>query len=113
MAASATVPKGQWTLIEGTYTIRRTRICLPSGIFIETAWTGNPDPENDLFDFYADNISAIAQPVVLDPVEAGENDYNGSNLKLEWQWNHNPNNNKLVPDRERRLSASYNRRCGR
>ena len=49
--------------------------------------------ENDLFDFYADNISAIAQPVVLDPVEAGENDYNGSNLKLEWQWNHNPNNN--------------------
>lgn len=24
--------------------------------------------------------------------EAGENDYNGSNLALEWQWNHNPDN---------------------
>lgn len=24
--------------------------------------------------------------------EAGENDYNGSNLGLEWQWNHNPDN---------------------
>lgn len=24
--------------------------------------------------------------------EAGENDYNGSNLLLEWQWNHNPDN---------------------
>lgn len=93
VAASATVPKGQWTLIEGTYTIPEDADLSSSGIFIETAWTGNPDPENDLFDFYADNISAIAQPVVLDPVEAGENDYNGSNLKLEWQWNHNPNNN--------------------
>ena len=26
------------------------------------------------------------------PEEAGENDYNGSNLGLEWQWNHNPDN---------------------
>ena len=24
--------------------------------------------------------------------ETGENDYNGSNLALEWQWNHNPDN---------------------
>lgn len=24
--------------------------------------------------------------------EAGENEYNGSNLLLEWQWNHNPDN---------------------
>ena len=26
------------------------------------------------------------------PEEVGENDYNGSNLALEWQWNHNPDN---------------------
>ena len=26
------------------------------------------------------------------PEEAGESDYNGSNLGLEWQWNHNPDN---------------------
>ena len=26
------------------------------------------------------------------PEEAGESDYNGSNLTLEWQWNHNPDN---------------------
>ena len=26
------------------------------------------------------------------PEEAGESDYNGSNLALEWQWNHNPDN---------------------
>lgn len=29
----------------------------------------------------------------LDEVEENEFGYNGSNLKLEWQWNHNPNNN--------------------
>lgn len=93
VAASATVKKGEWTLIEGRYTIPDDADLSSSGIFIETAWTGNPDPENDLFDFYVDNVSAIIQPMVLDPVEPGENDYNGSNLKLEWQWNHNPNNN--------------------
>lgn len=93
VAASATVKKGEWTLIEGRYTIPDDADLSSSGIFIETAWTGNPDPKNDLFDFYVDNVSAIVQPMVLDPVEPGENDYNGSNLKLEWQWNHNPNNN--------------------
>ena len=62
-----------------------------SRIFIETAWTANPDENNDLFDFYADDISLkkLANP---ETVQKGENDYNGSNLKLEWQWNHNPNN---------------------
>lgn len=29
----------------------------------------------------------------LESVEENEYGYNGSNLKLEWQWNHNPNNN--------------------
>lgn len=29
----------------------------------------------------------------LKDVEKNEYGYNGSNLKLEWQWNHNPNNN--------------------
>ena len=29
---------------------------------------------------------------VTPEVGDGENDYNGSNLKLQWQWNHNPDN---------------------
>ena len=93
VAASATVKKGEWTLIEGSYIIPDDADLSSSGIFIETAWTAAPDPDNDLFDFYVDNISAVAEPIQLDPVEAGENDYNGSNLNLAWQWNHNPNNN--------------------
>ena len=91
VAASATAKKGEWTTIEGTYTIPNDADMSSSGIFIETAWTADPDPQNDLFDFYVDDISLkkLANP---DTVQDGENDYNGSNLKLEWQWNHNPNN---------------------
>ena len=91
VAASATAKRGEWTTIEGTYTIPNDADMSSSGIFIETAWSADPDPQNDLFDFYVDDISLkkLANP---DTVQAGENDYNGSNLKLEWQWNHNPNN---------------------
>lgn len=91
VAASATAKKGEWTTIEGKYTIPNDADMSSSRIFIETAWAANPDKENDLFDFYADDISLkkLANP---ETVQKGENDYNGSNLKLEWQWNHNPNN---------------------
>lgn len=91
VAASATAKKGEWTTIEGKYTIPNDADMSSSRIFIETAWTANADKENDLFDFYADDISLkkLANP---ETVQKGENDYNGSNLKLEWQWNHNPNN---------------------
>ena len=91
VAASNTVTRGEWTTIEGTYTIPNDADMSSSGIFIETAWSADPDPDNDLFDFYVDDVSLK----ILDnpeTVQQGENDYNGSNLKLEWQWNHNPNN---------------------
>lgn len=92
VAASATAKKEKWTTIEGTYTIPNDADMSSSGIFIETAYSADPDPINDLFDFYVDDVSLkkLDNP---DTVESGENDYNGSNLKLEWQWNHNPNNN--------------------
>lgn len=90
-AASANVKKGEWTAIEGKFTIPNDANMSSSSIFIETAYSASPDEENDLFDFYVDDISLkkLANP---ETVQAGENDYNGSNLKLEWQWNHNPNN---------------------
>lgn len=90
-AATANVKKGKWTTIEGKFTIPNDADMSSSSIFIETAYSASPDKENDLFDFYVDDISLkkLANP---DTVQAGENDYNGSNLKLEWQWNHNPNN---------------------
>lgn len=91
VAASANVKKGEWTTIERKFTIPNDADMSSSSIFIETEYSASPDKKNDLFDFYVDDISLkkLANP---DTVQAGENDYNGSNLKLEWQWNHNPNN---------------------
>lgn len=91
VAATANVKKGEWTTIEGKYTIPNDADMSSSSIFIETAYSASPDKKDDLFDFYVDDISLkkLANP---ETVQKGENDYNGSNLKLEWQWNHNPNN---------------------
>ena len=90
-AASANVKMGEWTTIEGKLTIPNDADMSSSSIFIETEYSDSPDGKNDLFDFYVDDISLKKLPNP-DTVQAGENDYNGSNLKLEWQWNHNPNN---------------------
>ena len=93
VVGSVTAQKGQWATITGTYTIPNDADMSYVGCFIETAWTAAPDPTNDLFDFYVDDVSVVVLPDEKEPVEPGENDDNGSYLDLAWQWNHNPNNN--------------------
>ncbi|MGO4495299.1 family 43 glycosylhydrolase [Paenibacillus sp. 2RAB27] len=92
---SGVMTKGVWGTIEGTYTVPDNAVFNQPRIFIETSWTAAQDPTNDLMDFYVDDISLIdATPAGgLDKVKNGEYDYNGSNLGLVWQWNHNPDNN--------------------
>ena len=88
-----TVQKGDWVILEGTYTIPDDiDVDSYAALYLETTWTPEPTSEKDLFDFYVDDIS-MQKVVKTDSEELGENEYNGSNLKLEWQWNHNPNNN--------------------
>lgn len=41
-------------------------------------------------DYYVDDL-VVTKRVIEQPT-MDERSYNGSNLKLEWQWNHNPNN---------------------
>ena len=60
-------------------------------IFIETSWTPEQDPVRDLFDFYVDEISVL-DVTPEEKIVYGENDFDGSNLALAWQWNHNPDN---------------------
>lgn len=64
-------------------------------IFFETDWVPDADKtkEKDLMDFYVDNVTVKEKVVDKESAESGEHDYNGSNLDLVWQWNHNPNNN--------------------
>ena len=62
-------------------------------IFFETGWVQSPTKTDDLMDFYVDNVTVKEKVVDKESAESGEHDYNGSNLDLVWQWNHNPNNN--------------------
>lgn len=91
-AKITTVKRGEWTTIEGTYKVPADADVSDVCAFLETTWVPEPAAENDLFDFYVDDVS-IVEEVKEDQIENGENDYNGSNLNLVWQWNHNPNNN--------------------
>ncbi|MCI7129240.1 MAG: family 43 glycosylhydrolase [Lachnospiraceae bacterium] len=90
---SITAKKGEWTKLEATYTMPDDAITTENYLFFETPWTQDPTAENDLMDFYVDNVSMIETVPDKKVEESGENDYNGSNLDLVWQWNHNPNNN--------------------
>ncbi|MBO5372386.1 MAG: family 43 glycosylhydrolase [Lachnospiraceae bacterium] len=91
---SVTAKKGEWTKLEVKYVMPEDAITTQNYLFVETPWVASPTKENDLMDFYVDNISMIEQiPAEKEVEQAGENDYNGSNLDLVWQWNHNPNNN--------------------
>lgn len=99
---SANITKGEWGVIEGTYTIDgNADTSADTYIFLETPWTANPDVTNDLMDFYVDDVSLELVSTEDSGIKDGENDYNGSNLGLVWQWNHNPdNNNWSLTDRD-------------
>ena len=90
---SNTIKKGEWGTIEGNYTIPSDQTLVAPSIFFETGWVPNPDPHNDLMDFYIDDVSMI-DVTPADTEQTLENESNGSNLDLVWQWNHNPDNTK-------------------
>ncbi len=57
--ASAVVAKGNWGLIEGTYTIPADADLSSTKVFIETAFQSNPVAD-DLISFYVDEVSMSA-----------------------------------------------------
>ncbi len=90
---SATAKKGEWTKISAEWTMPEDAIATKNYLFFETPWVQTPTADADLMDFFVDNVSMVEKAEdPKEPAEAGEHDYNGSNLDLAWQWNHNPNN---------------------
>ncbi|MDR2903521.1 MAG: family 43 glycosylhydrolase, partial [Clostridiales bacterium] len=94
-----TARKGEWTTIRGQYTIPEGVDESNMALFFETNWVQSPTSDNDLFDFYVDNVSlkVVSEPepeLPVDPVEPmpPQYDYYGSNLNMAWQWNHNMDN---------------------
>ena len=111
---SATAKKGEWTQITGEYKMPDDAITNQNYIFFETGWAPTPDKTKDLMDFYVDNVTVKEKVVDKESAESGEHDYNGSNLDLVWQWNHNPNNNNWsLTDRAGwlRLTTGSKARC--
>ena len=90
---SAEAKKGEWTQITGEYKMPDDAITNQNYIFFETGYVDSPTQTADLMDFYVDNVTITEKNVEKELPDAGEHDYNGSNLDLVWQWNHNPNNN--------------------
>ncbi len=110
---SGTMTKGQWGTIEGKYTIPEDLVLNQPLIFIETPWASAQTPEKDWMDFYVDDVvfEDATPPGGTDKTAVGEYDYNGSNLALVWQWNHNPDNrNWSLTDRSGYLRLTTGRK---
>jgi len=61
---TVTVPRGEWGLIESTFTIPANQSVSTARIFVETPWTSNPGAEPDvhLMDFTVDDVSLVGAP---------------------------------------------------
>ncbi len=76
-----TAKKGEWTEFEGTYTIPESVTCEgkqwefmddKNYVFFETPWAQNPSKENDLMDFYVDDMSMTYETGDAELVENGD-----------------------------------------
>ncbi len=61
---TSSVPKGQWTLLEGEYTVPTDASDVY--LYVETEWSTSPSPQ-DLMDFYIDDFTA--RPTELPDIE--------------------------------------------
>ena len=89
--ASANARKGEWTQINGTYTLPEQFDADSAEVFFETPWTATPDATNDLMNFFVDDISMKGDSTKEYAVPE-EYKPNGSNLDMVWEWAHNPDN---------------------
>lgn len=88
--ASVTAKTGEWTEVTGKWTMPEDA----TNAYPWTLYVNANEQSAPYIDFYLDDVS-IEEEIKSnnETTEPGEHDYNGSNLDLVWQWNHNPNNN--------------------
>ncbi len=87
--AAVTAKTGEWTEVTGRWTMPEDA----TNTYPWTLYVNTDEKSAPFIDFYLDDVSIEEEVRSNEPAEAGEHDYNGSNLDLVWQWNHNPNNN--------------------
>jgi len=93
---SATVTKGAWTTISGSYVIPTSSNLdvTKAKVFVETVWTGTPDATNDLMNFWADDISmtgaTVTPPTHPKGTAAPAKTVGNSNPLMDYQYGADP-----------------------
>lgn len=94
--ASGVARRGEWSRIEGSFTVPADRPPTTLRLFVETPWvdsgTIEADPAAHVMDFLLDDISLVGRPVTDELPHPDEIAFNGSRLDAVWQWNHAPDN---------------------
>ncbi len=90
--AEGNAKSGEWTEFTGTWTMPEDAN-ISADAYPWTLYVNTNEPGPTFMDFYLDDVVITEEKPDKEPAENGEHDYNGSNLDLVWQWNHNPNNN--------------------
>lgn len=88
---SATVPRGQWTTVSGTYTVPANTDVGALTFAVETPWA-NPQPPSSSVSYWLDDVSIVGAAPEREDAHPDEIAPNGSRLALQWQWNHAPDN---------------------
>lgn len=94
--ATATARRGEWTRIEGSFTVPAGQPPATMRLFVETPWvddaTVQADPDAHVMDFLVDDVSLVGRPTATEHPHPDEIAFNGSRLDEVWQWNHAPDN---------------------
>lgn len=91
--AEGTAKSGEWTEFTGKWTMPEDANTSPD-VYPWTLYVNTDEAGPSFMDYYLDDVVITEEAAEnKDMPESGEHDYNGSNLDLVWQWNHNPNNN--------------------
>ncbi|RIJ76488.1 hypothetical protein D1871_11960 [Nakamurella silvestris] len=65
--AGVVATKGQWATMTGTYTVPTTGLDLTNTrVFVETNWVAGPTTDNDLMNFWTDDVSMIGAAAAFD-----------------------------------------------
>lgn len=89
--ASGSVPRDEWTTVTGTFTVPTDRPVDQFRLYVENPWAPSPTPAQRP-SFLLDDVSVVKTAVPGEVWDPQEDAYNGSDLALQWQWNHNPDN---------------------
>ena len=85
------MPKGEWTTVTGTFTVPTDRPVDQFQLYIENPYNSSPTAAQRPA-YLLDDVSMVKTAVPGEVWNPEEDAYNGSDLALPWQWNHNPDN---------------------